>query len=158
VGAGKEAIVSKMNINVNGWTGCGYIIIDPNTGAGAYMISGGTNGAFVYALWWIGYIILLTLQWAGVIAALIGLSLIVVEATFIAAFTAISAAIASALSGAAIAVLNFLMSPTFFLFMVAFIDCYIYLTPLTGPPDKITGSCMAVYLGIIYITKLLLKK
>jgi len=33
--------VSKTNITYNGWTGCGYIIIDPDTGAGAYMISGG---------------------------------------------------------------------------------------------------------------------
>jgi hypothetical protein len=43
--AGKEVIVSKTNINFHEWTGCGYIIIDPVTGAGAYMISGGQNGA-----------------------------------------------------------------------------------------------------------------
>lgn len=40
---------------VNGWTGCGYIIIDPNTGAGAYMISGGMNGS-----WITGLIVLIT--------------------------------------------------------------------------------------------------
>ncbi len=45
VNAGKEVTVSKTNITVDGWTGCGYIIIDPLTGAGAYMISGGMNGA-----------------------------------------------------------------------------------------------------------------
>ena len=44
VNAGKVVIVSKTDINYHGWTGCGYIIIDPNTGAGAYMISGGMNG------------------------------------------------------------------------------------------------------------------
>jgi len=38
VNAGKEVTVSKTNITYNGWTGCGYIIIDPDTGAGAYMI------------------------------------------------------------------------------------------------------------------------
>ncbi len=31
----------------NGWNGCGYIIIDPNTDAGAYMISGGMNGGVI---------------------------------------------------------------------------------------------------------------
>jgi hypothetical protein len=47
VNAGKIVTVSKNDITFNGWTGCGYIIIDPNTGAGAYMISGGFNGAVI---------------------------------------------------------------------------------------------------------------
>ncbi len=68
VNAGKIVTVSKTDITYNGWTGCGYIIIDPSTGEGAYMISGGMNGAIIYFLWWIGYIILLTLQNAGYIA------------------------------------------------------------------------------------------
>jgi len=46
VNAGKSATVSKTNINFNGWIGCGYIIIDPTTGDGAYMISGGKSGSF----------------------------------------------------------------------------------------------------------------
>ncbi len=44
VNAGKEVTVSKTNISFNGWIGCGYIVINPETGAGAYMLSGGTNG------------------------------------------------------------------------------------------------------------------
>ena len=36
--------VSKTQITYNGWTGVGYIIINPTTGAGAYMISGGLAG------------------------------------------------------------------------------------------------------------------
>jgi hypothetical protein len=47
VNAGKEVKVSKTDITFNGWTGCGYIIIDPTTGAGAYMISGRFNGAVI---------------------------------------------------------------------------------------------------------------
>ncbi len=47
VNAGKEVTVSKSNINVNSWLGCGYIVIDPTTGAGAYMISGGANGVWI---------------------------------------------------------------------------------------------------------------
>ena len=47
INAGKVVIVSKTDISFNGWTGCGYVVIDPNTGAGAYMISGGLNGSIV---------------------------------------------------------------------------------------------------------------
>ncbi len=45
VNAGKIVTVSKTNINFKGWNGCGYIIINPETGAGAYMISSGLSGA-----------------------------------------------------------------------------------------------------------------
>jgi len=34
------------NVSVPGWSGAGYIVIDPKTGDGAYLISGGTNGGF----------------------------------------------------------------------------------------------------------------
>lgn len=47
INAGKEVTISKTNINFNGWIGCGYIIIDPTTGAGAFMISGGVNGGWI---------------------------------------------------------------------------------------------------------------
>lgn len=46
VNAGKIVTAPKNDIVFNGWTGSGYIIIDPNTNAGAYMISGGSNGAY----------------------------------------------------------------------------------------------------------------
>lgn len=38
---------ARKNITVNGWTGAGYIITDPVTGAGAYKIAGGANGGVV---------------------------------------------------------------------------------------------------------------
>ncbi len=47
VNAGKEVTVSKTDISYNGWTGCGYIVINPVTGSGGYMISGGMAGAVV---------------------------------------------------------------------------------------------------------------
>ena len=34
------------DVSVPGWSGAGYIIIDPVTGDGAYKISGGGNGGF----------------------------------------------------------------------------------------------------------------
>jgi transglutaminase-like putative cysteine protease len=47
--AGKEVTVHAANVSVAGFTGVGYIIIDPATGAGAYKISGGANGGFLSA-------------------------------------------------------------------------------------------------------------
>ncbi len=44
---GKEVIASKTNISYHGWVGCGYIITDPTTGNGDYLISGGQNGAYI---------------------------------------------------------------------------------------------------------------
>ncbi|MBU0480914.1 MAG: hypothetical protein KKG47_07420 [Proteobacteria bacterium] len=49
VNAGKEVTVSKTNIDFNGWTGCGYIAFDTDTGGGVYMVSGGLNGGIVLA-------------------------------------------------------------------------------------------------------------
>jgi hypothetical protein len=42
--AGKEVTVHQVPITQSGWTGSGYVITDPATGAGAYKISGGANG------------------------------------------------------------------------------------------------------------------
>jgi hypothetical protein len=41
VNAGRVATAHESRINFNGWIGEGYILMDPKTGAGAYMISGG---------------------------------------------------------------------------------------------------------------------
>ncbi|WP_225911535.1 transglutaminase domain-containing protein [Desulfuromonas versatilis] len=68
VNAGNEVTVSKGNISSNGWTGCGYIITAPETGAGAYMITGGGNGADVQALLLLGEILLYCLAAAGAVA------------------------------------------------------------------------------------------
>ena len=42
---GREVIVHHEKISAFGFTGVGYIIVDPDTGAGAYKISTGANGA-----------------------------------------------------------------------------------------------------------------
>jgi len=44
VNAGLEVITHTDDIVISGYTGAGYIIIDPETGNGAYKISGGLNG------------------------------------------------------------------------------------------------------------------
>jgi Transglutaminase-like enzymes, putative cysteine proteases len=50
INAGKVVTVSKTNISFNGWNGCGYIITNPDTGAGAYIITGGGNGAMLFGV------------------------------------------------------------------------------------------------------------
>lgn len=45
--AGKEVMTHTDAIQVPGWSGAGYIIIEPETGEGAYRISGGVNGGFI---------------------------------------------------------------------------------------------------------------
>jgi hypothetical protein len=47
VNAGKIATAHEARINFNGWVGEGYTVIDPNTGAGGYIISGGGNGSLL---------------------------------------------------------------------------------------------------------------
>ena len=44
VALGKIVTISQHNIAFNNWIGAGYIITDPDTGAGAYKITGGANG------------------------------------------------------------------------------------------------------------------
>ncbi len=50
INAGNIVMVSKTNINFNGWIEVGYIVIDPVTGAGAYMISTTSYGAIGFAM------------------------------------------------------------------------------------------------------------
>ena len=44
VNAGKEVTVHEGQINAHGWIGYGYIIVDPDTGGGAYLVEGKGNG------------------------------------------------------------------------------------------------------------------
>jgi len=39
--------VYESPITLNGWTGSGYTMLDPDYGVGGYMISGGESGAFI---------------------------------------------------------------------------------------------------------------
>ena len=36
--------ISEARITYAGWTGAGYLVVDPQTGAGSYLIEGGANG------------------------------------------------------------------------------------------------------------------
>ncbi|TDX48922.1 hypothetical protein [Orenia marismortui] len=41
---GKEITVPERDVTISGWSGTGYIVLNPDDGIGAYMISGGLNG------------------------------------------------------------------------------------------------------------------
>jgi hypothetical protein len=44
VAAGKEVTIHESPISAQGFSGTGYIEIDPQTGAGGYIIEGGRGG------------------------------------------------------------------------------------------------------------------
>ena len=46
VNAGRIIVIPERNVEFYNWTGVGYIVLDPETGAGAYMISGGLAGGY----------------------------------------------------------------------------------------------------------------
>ena len=45
--AGREVVVHAHPVRFSGWEGAGYVIFDPETGAGAWKITGGANGGFL---------------------------------------------------------------------------------------------------------------
>ena len=44
INTGKRVIVPQTKITFDQWVGAGYIVMDPTTGAGSFMISGGAGG------------------------------------------------------------------------------------------------------------------
>jgi len=58
VQSGKEVMVHERAITASGWTGYGYVIVDPNTGAGSYLIEGNGSGGIILILagWLVGYL------------------------------------------------------------------------------------------------------
>ena len=46
INAGKEVTISQTQVHAFGWTGTGYIVLDPESGVGAYMIGGGADGGW----------------------------------------------------------------------------------------------------------------
>ena len=57
VGAGRVAFVSQHDVVVGTWRGTGYIFLDPETGSGAYIISGNLNGGLLGVAWALGALV-----------------------------------------------------------------------------------------------------
>ena len=66
VNAGKVVTISQAPISYNGWSGAGYSIVDTNTGAGAWLIGGGVDGAFMSGLT-LGHLISIELAFADTV-------------------------------------------------------------------------------------------
>lgn len=64
---GKEVVTHTDTVSVLGWSGAGYIIVDPVTGEGVYKIGGGTNGGFFLDYGWVFSLGALALGLAGLV-------------------------------------------------------------------------------------------
>ncbi len=85
--AGKEVITHTDAVSVPGWSGAGYIITDPDTGAGAYKIAGGGNGGYLGLSFGFGIGALLLALVAG------GASILLVDILLVAMLVAIATAV-----------------------------------------------------------------
>ena len=47
VNAGRVVTTHTDPVMVPGWQGAGYVVLDPETGSGAWLIEGGLNGGFI---------------------------------------------------------------------------------------------------------------
>ncbi len=47
VNAGKEVTIHQSAVSTDSWSGAGYAVIAPETGAGGYLIEGGARGGFI---------------------------------------------------------------------------------------------------------------
>ena len=47
INAGKEVTISQKQVHAFGWSGTGYIVLDPESGVGGYLIGGGADGGMI---------------------------------------------------------------------------------------------------------------
>lgn len=161
VNAGKIVTVQKEYVTYNGWTGCGYIIIDPTTGAGAYKISDGLNGGgFAYKFW----TFMLQLAWFVLLAslALIAAILILLLPEIIAVVSAVGAtigAIGAAVSSATVttgaAAYVYIGAQSFDILMDAAFLCI--FSGMESPPDQITAACSISFVIAMIIKNAFMK-
>ena len=72
INAGKEVTISQTQVHAFGWSGTGYIVLDPKTGVGGYLIGGGADGGFTNWIKDNGTNIGLVLAFAGLFALGLG--------------------------------------------------------------------------------------
>ncbi len=150
VNAGMVATVSKTDITYNGWTGVGYIITDPNTGAGAYMISGGINGGWLLVVWVV--IVVITIIAIAALCILSGVCAAIGAAIISTMTTIINAVIAAieAIKTSMILVYNAAKLWTYYLipFLLPAVPYCLDLPP--NVPWVVVGIC-TVILAIVFI-------
>jgi len=145
ISQGKEVTTHTNNVSVPGWSGAGYIVINPQTGDGAYLISGGANGGFALIRGGIALSLIAILAGTiapqlllfGNISALIGL-LMIAAASFVAAGFALllgNKTLCYSLYSLAIASLTTLITAT------GLIGWGLRLLGLVGIPASATDAC-----------------
>jgi transglutaminase-like putative cysteine protease len=88
--AGRSVTVHEKAVRIGSWSGSGYLILDPDTGAGAYKIEGGMNGGGVEIAKFLASAVGMLLFFAGTAAVspfLLGLFAMV--ALFVALYSAL---------------------------------------------------------------------
>ncbi|MDG4551151.1 MAG: hypothetical protein P9F19_17420 [Candidatus Contendobacter sp.] len=156
VAAGKEVTVHEKAINAYGFSGVGYIIVDPDTGSGAYLIEGGGSGgslatkiglALGYTLAILGLLIMIT-------TIAYSISLVIIEYLAIQATTIAASNIIAAMSTLFFSSTETLSGPwaTFFrdiaLATIATMASVLVLPPITAPA-VIVGLVLAILAAII---------
>lgn len=152
VNSGKVVTVSKTNITLNGWTGCGYIIINPDTGAGAYMLSGGLNGGFMYIFWTVMWV----LAWVALITA-ITVFVVVAGALLITSLPAIIAAITSFITILSELYLTLSISTFLILqaspFMMKIYESFIMFNEISPPSGSVLPTSAFEFLSFFLIVR-----
>ena len=78
INAGLTATIHQQPVNIGGWIGTGYTLTDPETGAGAYRIGNGQNGAAGF----FGFVLVMSILMLSTLALIIALDLIVSGVVF----------------------------------------------------------------------------
>jgi hypothetical protein len=149
VNAGMIVTAPGTDISFNGWTGCGYIIIDPSTGAGAYMISGGMSGG-----WWLvlEIALLLFIIVAGSVLvgfAIAGIAFVIANlGVIIAAITAFLANLSLWLSAAVLST-PYLGRAIQYLYAALVEFNNVYPSPPWDLPVPTTWTELAIYLHVL---------
>ena len=135
VNAGMHVIVPQTEISHNGWKGVGYVIIDPQTGSGAYMISGGMAGGWSPIDWFnnlglVGKVIAMII--AGIIIAIV-ITLLVSAIGYLLAFliSEVIPEIIAALLYLSTLAYNYWIDANSIYFIKCLIDTFI----IYSPPD-----------------------
>jgi hypothetical protein len=98
VAAGNTAIIHERPIDHAGYQGSGYILLDPDTGTGAYKITGGGNGAIVVAAFAISILLIavfLSFAWVAAAATVPFFAYLVASTALIGALSALIVGVTS---------------------------------------------------------------
>ena len=136
--AGNEVTAHESPITQSGWTGAGYIFTDPQTGAGGYIIDGGSNGAFLAIVMALLFISLLSLP-----ISFVFLTLSMTTAATVASALGFVATVMLVLSG------SDLINPTILALLRFFTVMFLFVTfPLTAPAAIVASQLALIFAGL----------